>query len=163
MPDVTGNRSIRAQVDDLLKKLDAIAEEAPVATAAGLYDGMQDIMVDAKANTPISEDGSHGFEAGALRKTGFVSAPSIMGGKVDIVAGFGAGETKADRGFYAAAVHEREANHPRGGEHKYFQNAIDRGRDRLVAKVAASVRAFLRTGKVRFPDKRVPQTPTEDQ
>lgn len=130
-------------VDNLTRKLQALAKEVPLAAAYGQYEAMQEIVKDAKNRAPV--------DTGALRDSGYVAAPDIRGGKSRVEAGFG-----GYAGPYATRQHETHAT-----KHHFFSGAIDAGLDLLRNTVAKYVNNFLKTGRLRMPPKTVPSTPTE--
>lgn len=136
---------------ELIHKLKRIELETPVATAFGMYEGMQDIMEDAKLRAPK--------DTTAMARSGYVTPPDIrVGSDVNVQSGFGGLSEE-----YVVRVHEDlNMNHPRGGEAKFFSNAIDAGRGRLLDTIQRHVSRYLKTGRNMPVPKRVPASPTED-
>lgn len=129
--------------ENLSKQLRAAAKDLPLAAAYGQYEGMQDIIKDAKSRAPV--------DTGALRDSGYVEAPDVRGGRSLVRAGFGGYAAP-----YTVRQHETHATH-----HHFFRNAIDAGLARLRAAVARHISEYLRRGRLAMPAKTVPSTPTE--
>lgn len=136
--------------NEILAKFQRIVDEAPVATAFGAYDGMQDMMVTAKDNAPK--------DTGALAGSGYVTAPEVKSnGLVTAEAGFGGPSQD-----YVVRQHEdMTLQHPNGGEAQFLTRALDEHRSAMTDAVAKAVSAFLKTGRVQPVSKRVPTTPNE--
>lgn len=145
----TGNGRVRADgVKQLDEKLARLARDMPLAAAAGIEDGMCQIMVHAKQRTPV--------DTGAMQASGYVAAPEISGGKARVDAGFG-GPSR----LYVRKQHENEwYNHPNGGEDHFFSKAIDAGRDLLRNTVRKAISYFTRTGRPLWNrDSSIPKDP----
>jgi hypothetical protein len=132
----------------------------PVAHAAGLFQGAQIIMRNAKERAPKDTED--------MSKTGYVAAPEISGGgKVTIEAGFGGnslgGRRQKEVAHYVVRQHyDTSLSHPNGGEAMFFQNACDAHAGDVAREVARAVTAFLRGKPVnldRAPD--IAATPNE--
>lgn len=135
---------------ELYLKMQQLAAKAPVATAFGMYDAMQEVMLDAKSRAPV--------DTGAMRDSGYVTPPTVSSQKeVSIEAGFGGPSEE-----YVVRQHEDTSlNHPNGGEAKFFENALDAGRGLIMATIAEHVNLYLRSGRTYPVDKRVPTSPWE--
>lgn len=94
--------------DKVRANLRALAENAPRALAAALY--QEGLAVDAEAvkRTPV--------DTGRLRATHYVSPPIVSGDKVRVEIGFGTD--------YAVYVHERTDARHSSGEAKFLENAL---------------------------------------
>jgi hypothetical protein len=141
-----------AGFQELYKQLRRINEDAPVAAAFGLYEGMQEVMVDAKARAPKDTE--------AMARSGYVTAPENRAGvEVVIESGFG-----GDSAEYVVRQHEDLGlNHPNGGEARWFSNALTAGRDLISKAIAKHVNAYLRSGRTTPVPKIVPASPWEDR
>ena len=137
---------------ELLHKLHRFSVDAPVATAFGLYEGAQNIMVDAKGRAPK--------DTTAMARSGYVTPPEIRSGAdIRIDMGFG-----GDSSEYVVRQHEQlDLPHPRGGQARFLSNAIDAGAAQLMAAVKRSVMKFMLTRKTSPPPKIVPSSPLEDR
>ena len=135
---------------ELYLKMQKLAEKAPVATAFGMYDAMQEVMLDAKARTPV--------DTGAMRDSGYVTAPEVNSNRqVSIEAGFGGPSQE-----YVVRQHEDTSlNHPNGGEAKFFENALDANHGLIMATIKEHVNAYLQSGRTFPVSKRVPSSPWE--
>ena len=135
---------------ELMLKLNRVALDAPVATAFGAYEGMQEIMLEARQQAPKDTE--------AMAKSGYVAPPEVrQSSSVHIEAGFG-GESEE----YVVRVHEDlTMNHPNGGNAKFFSNAVDAGRGQLVSTIGRHVKHFLATGRTTPVPKKVPAGPYE--
>lgn len=130
-------------VNNLTRKLQALAKGAPVAAAYGQYEALQTIIIDAKNRAPV--------DTGALRDSGYVAAPDVRGGQSRVEAGFGGYASP-----YAARQHATHAtaNH-------FLSNAMDAGLKLLRDTVARYISNFMRSGRLRMPTKKVASSPTE--
>ena len=134
---------------DIIDTLRHIERQAPAAAAFGAYDGMQDIMVQARADAPV--------DTTQMRETGYVTPPEVSkGALIRVEAGFG-GPSAA---YVARQEFEVGLNHSQG-KAMFFSGALDAGRGRLLQKIADYVRAALAGKGVKQPAKRVPATPWE--
>lgn len=137
-------------LEELRTNMARISVQAPVAVANGQYEGLQNIMVDAKERAPRLTD--------TMANSGYVTEPEVKGGAaVSCEAGFGGGSED-----YVLRQHEDTSlNHPRGGEAHFFSNALDAGQDALFAAIVKHVEIFLETKRTVKPQKIVPNTPYE--
>lgn len=134
---------------EILLRLKQVAKGVEVATGFGTYEGLQIVMLDAKSRAPK--------ETHAMAESGYVTAPSVSGGRVHIEAGFGGPSED-----YVVRQHfDTGLNHPNGGEAMFFQNALDAHETDVTDAVARHVRDYLDTGRTQSPAKRVPQDPNE--
>lgn len=130
---------------ELIYKLKQLSFEAPVATGFGMYEGMQNIMVAAKAAAPK--------DTHAMAKSGYVAPPEVRSGaEVLVDSGFGGLSEN-----YVIRVHQTHATRSH-----FFTNAIDAGRNMLVATIQKHVDRYLKTGKTTPVAKIVPAHPRED-
>lgn len=136
---------------ELIHKMRRISFDAPVATAFGLYEGMQEVMLDAKARAPK--------DTTAMALSGYVEPPAVRAGaEVTMNAGFGGLSEE-----YVVRVHEdMSLNHPNGGEAKFFERALDAGCGNLTAAVKKHLIMFFRTGRTHPVQKKVPASPYEE-
>lgn len=140
---VRGGKEIQA-------RLRALSRGAPVATGFGVYEGLQEIMVDAKERAPK--------DTHAMAESGYVSAAHVSGsGKVTCEAGFGG----PSQDYVNRQHFDTSLRHPNGGEAMFFQNALDAGEGDLERTIARHVRAYFVTGRTTPPGKKVPQGPWE--
>jgi len=86
--------------DDMRAVLRQVAKEAPKQLKAALYQEAQILMTESKRRCPIAPDG------GALRASGFVSKPELVGTTVSVVMSYGGAAEE-----YAIAVHEHLSAH----------------------------------------------------
>jgi hypothetical protein len=94
------------QVRDELRRL---GKRYPQAIGSALYKLGVGIISDALPRTPV--------EFGPLRASHYVSAPAGHGSSTDVEAGYGT--------VYAVEQHENlRYRHPRGGEAKYLEHAV---------------------------------------
>lgn len=116
--------------EELKKELVKWAKRYPPATAAALYRAGVRIERQAVQRTPV--------EYGVLRNSRYVAPPADeQNPRVEV--GYGTD--------YAVAVHERtELAHPRGGEAKYLQRAVDAEMGDMLQKLGSDVRAFAASG-----------------
>lgn len=120
------------------------------AMAAGMYAGMQPVMLDAKERCPK--------DTLALSASGYVEKPTRGTQQILVESGFG-----GDAEGYALKVHETPGL-AKTGEPFFFRNAIDAGHEIIRDTITAFVRRFLKSGKVpELPAKQVPEHPLEDQ
>jgi hypothetical protein len=139
-----------AGVNELLFKMRRIEQQAPVAFAFGAYEGLQEIMVEAKALAPE--------ESGDMKKSGYVTPPEVRNGAdVTLESGFG-GESSE---YVVRQEMDTTLNHPKGGQALFFTTALDRGRGRMLETIKRHVAAFLKTGRTTPVPKVVPASPTE--
>lgn len=135
---------------ELLQTLRRLEFDAPVAVAFGMYEGMQEVMKDAKARAPKDTE--------AMAKSGYVTPPEVRAGS-DIRVESGFGGMSED---YVVRQHEdMTLNHPNGGEAKFFERAIDAGRGNLMAAIRKHTIVFFKTGKTMPVKKEVPAGPWE--
>lgn len=130
-----------------------LPKEAPLAVAFGSYDAMQPVMLDAKDRAPK--------DTTAMARSGYVAKPEMTSrGSTRVESGFG-----GDSEQYVVRQHEDQGlNHPRGGEAKFFTNALDAGQSQIVATIKRWVNHYLKTGQLLpFPQKQVPESPWEDR
>lgn len=100
---VEGAETIRAN-------LQRLGKQYPEAMAAALYKLGVVILSNSLPRVPV--------EYAVLRTSGYVSPPEGKGIKADVELGFGT--------TYAVPQHERtDYKHPRGGEAKYLEKAIN--------------------------------------
>lgn len=100
---VEGAETIRAN-------LQRLGKQYPEAMAAALYKLGVVILSNSLPRVPV--------EYAVLRTSGYVSPPEGKGIKADVEVGFGT--------TYAVPQHERtDYKHPRGGEAKYLEKAIN--------------------------------------
>ena len=137
---------------ELLHKMKRVSYDAPVATAFGAYEGLQEIIKDAKERAPK--------DTKMMAMSGYVTPPSVRdGAAVSMEAGFGGGSED-----YVVRVHEDlTMPHPNGGEAKFFSNAMDAGRGNLLDTIKKHVTAYLKTGRTTPAKKVVPASPYEDR
>lgn len=108
-------RSRVTGLNKVLNNLNSQITRIEGAAMAGLYEAGLGIEAVAKKRAPI--------EFNNLRPSGYTRR--VTDGSAAVEVGF----TEA----YAVYVHEDlEANHPRGGQAKYLQSAVDDNRERIV-------------------------------
>ncbi len=129
----------------LFDKLRRLSFEAPVATAFGAYEGMQNMMVEAKENAPK--------DTHAMANSGYVAPPEVRAGADVIVdAGFGGRSEE-----YVVRVHEAHPTQP-----FFFVRALDAHHKKIQEAIARHVTAYLQTGKTSPVPKIVPAHPMEN-
>ncbi len=105
-------------------KLRAIAAKVPPRVAGALYQEAQIEMTEAKQRTPV--------DTGALRASGTVFAPEVIGRLVRVTLGFGGVAAP-----YAAIVHEDlDAHHP-VGQAKYLESTLLESAPHMASRVAS--------------------------
>lgn len=113
---------------EVARNLRALVDRFPDLAAQGLNEQAELTMTDAKQNTPV--------EFGILKGSGKVSTFAT---RYKLAARLTFGTE------YAVYVHERtELRHPRGGEAKFLEHAIQRAAARLPSDVAAFIAARMR-------------------
>lgn len=116
----------------LLRNLDKIRKSYPEAVGVALYQNGIDIM---KASTPLVP-----WEHGILKGSWIVDAPKMIKGEPTVRLGYGT--------HYALYQHERtELNHPRGGEAKFLEKALDSERSGFTGKLARRAKKALAKGQ----------------
>jgi hypothetical protein len=121
----------KAQVE---AALDRAVESFEARLGAAMYVVANNVMTDAKRITP--------HDTGTLMASGYVTLPEKRGSGMVVELGFG--------GFakdYAVPQHENlDYKHDPGRQAKYLGEPVDNERARLVADVAAALRAGARSG-----------------
>lgn len=120
------------------------------AVARGMYEAMQDMMVDAKNRAPK--------DTWRMADSGYVARPRITPNQILVESGFGGPSEK-----YVVRQHEDTGlNHPNGGEAKFFENALNNAQGAMKATIRAYVLDYFRSKRVpSWPAKIVPETPWE--
>jgi hypothetical protein len=132
----------------LYYKLKEYPRKAKVAVAFGQYEAMQTVMLDAKDRAPK--------DTHAMEMSGYVAKPKVTTHTASVESGFGG---KSER--YVVGIHEGFFKVVTG-EHFFFRNALDAGRDLIRKTVARWVQHYLRYGKLKaLPAKQVPESPWE--
>jgi hypothetical protein len=133
---------------ELYLKLKQFPEKAKVAVAFGMYEAMQDVMLDAKRRAPK--------DTRAMEYSGYVSKPKVTQHTASVESGFGG---KSER--YVLRVHN-DPNHAVTGEPFFFQNAVDAGEKLIKQVITTWVRYFIRHKRLKpLPQKQVPESPWE--
>jgi hypothetical protein len=127
----------------LLRKLQALAESAPEATAAALYQEALGVMASAVKKAPV--------EFGVLRNSAYTSPPTKRKGEAVVEVGFGTN--------YGAFQHERTGlKHPRGGQAKYLQAALNEARTGYLERLGKRIMSNIKND-VKLPVLAAPQKP----
>lgn len=109
--------------------LSAAPERAIAALGAALYHEANDIMTEAKGETPV--------DTGVLRASGTVFRPQVFGTIVEVQLGFG-GAARA----YALIQHERTDFNHRVGKDHFLSDPIDRHIPGMEERLAGFVAEF---------------------
>lgn len=140
--------SLRIKGDkDLIRTLNAIKRQSPVALGAALYQEGEEIMADSKENyVPV--------DTTDLKVSGHVELPDIAKDHVTVMMGYGGAAEE-----YAVAVHEHLSWHsPRSwiiaeqsddvhftvGGPKYLEIPLNNASKGMGVRLAAKANAFLR-------------------
>jgi hypothetical protein len=122
-------------MDSLIRKLDALGDDAPEALGAALYQEGERIMTTSKQEfVPV--------DTGTLRGTGHVEDPVVSGTSVSVTLGYGGPAAP-----YALVVHEnRLLNHPNGGQWKYLERpALEATQNnKMPSRLAKSVNTWIK-------------------
>ena len=117
-----------------VKNLRRIADQSGEALAMALKLAGETLMAEAIPITPL--------DTGALRRSGYVSHPRLVGGMATVEVGFGGTAAK-----YALRVHEWTDPEPNWSEPgtgpKYLERPFNVMRTKLPSHVAASLRKDL--------------------
>lgn len=117
--------------DKVRGELQRLAKSYPKAIGSAIYKLGVAILGDALPRTPV--------EYGPLRTSGYVSAPSGSGARTDVEAGYGT--------VYAVAQHENtHYKHPRGGEAKYLEHAVQAISPRALPRLAQWTEEAVKKG-----------------
>lgn len=108
-------------------------EQILKAVGAGVFGVGNEIMTEAKRNTPV--------DFGALKGSGYVTEPSIVGTTASVELGFG-GPAKA----YAVVQHESTEFNHEVGEAKFLENAVNRAAAGALARVGKIAARQLKAG-----------------
>lgn len=111
---------------ELLARIKAIAETAPVLVGRGMFVAGERIMEEAKAETPV--------DTGALRSSGHVDLPVVDGTDITVTLGFGGAAVD-----YAVYVHEDLSAKHDDGKAKYLEDPLTRNEDQLLRWIAEEV------------------------
>jgi hypothetical protein len=121
---VTGDDKIRSE-------LRRLAKAYPKAIGSAIYKLGVAILSDALPRTPV--------EFGPLRTSGYVSAPSGDGARTSVETGYGT--------VYAVAQHENtHYRHPRGGEAKFLEHAVQSISPRALPRLAQWTQDAVKSG-----------------
>lgn len=120
---ITGSKEVMAAISKL-------ARQYPGATAHALYAEGFALQAVAQRKAPV--------EFGVLRNSAYTAPPT--GRALEVEVGFG---TK-----YAVVQHERtELRHPRGGESKYLEKALNERLSGMVGRLGARVQDLVEAGR----------------
>ncbi len=120
-------------MDKLQNMLKVGGQQATIATARALYQQANRIFIDSQAQVPI--------DTGALRASGFVTKPYVVGTTATVQISYGGAAAP-----YAVIVHEDlEANHT-VGKAKFLEDPLTQAIPNLTKNVADSVEVMLRGG-----------------
>ena len=115
----------------LLNMLKVGGQQATVATARALYSEANKVFIDSQAQVPI--------DTGALRASGIVTKPYIVGSTATVQISYGGAAAP-----YAVIVHEDlEANHL-VGKAKDLEDPLSQAIPNITKNVANSVEQLLR-------------------
>ena len=111
--------------------LEALNQRMRAAARAGLFEGANVIMTDAKRRVPV--------DLGTLKGSGQVHEPTETADGLRCRMGFGDGAES-----YAIVQHERlDFKHPDGGEAKYLENAVNAQADAAFRVMASRLKGAL--------------------
>lgn len=117
--------------EDVRKAVKEVAKKYPQAMAAAIYKLGVAILSDSLPRVPR--------EFGVLRASGYVAPPTGQGLNADVQLGYGT--------VYAVPQHERlDYRHPRGGEAKYLENAINAVAPSALPKLAKWAQEIAEAG-----------------
>ena len=103
-----------------MKNLQALAQEAPKEFAAALYQEGELLMTDSKKEIPV--------DTGAARDSGFVEEPIIKGSDISVTVGYGGVAAKINpktgesTSTYLEPLHERMGLHHPVGKPKFLED-----------------------------------------
>lgn len=121
---VTGMRQLE-------RRLKQLAKEYPQAAAAALYQEGMRLWADAAKRAPV--------EFGVLRNSAYATPPIDRNGQAVVEVGFGT--------EYAWVQHQRtDYEHPRGGEAKYLENALNALRSGYVERMIEGIKKNVAAG-----------------
>jgi hypothetical protein len=121
-------------LEDIQKNLRKYAKKYPAATANAMYQEGFDIERNATIRAPV--------EFGRLRASAYTTPPTQNNMVVEV--GFGT--------EYALRQHEgTNFNHPRGGQAKYLENAINQQSAGMANRLADRIKMWVSRGTESFP------------
>lgn len=116
---------------DARRKLDEYAKKYPDALAAAIYQEGFSLWAAAVKRTPV--------EFGVLRSSAYAAPPVTRNGETVVEVGFGTD--------YAVKQHEETRyQHPRGGEAKYLETAMQEAMSGYLGRLASRTEANVRSG-----------------
>lgn len=134
---LTGDREI-------INAIHRLGKQYPKAMAGAVYKLAVTILGESLPMVPV--------EFGVLRASGYVSPPQGEGMKATAEIGFGT--------VYAIPQHERlDFRHPRGGEAKFLEKAVQRVSPRALQLLAQWVEELAKRGGGWAADGTTPQRP----
>jgi hypothetical protein len=111
---------------DIERNLQELHRAMMAKGAQGLFEAGNMVMTDAKQRVPV--------DLGALKGSGYVTAPTPTPGGMNVEIGFG-----GPAAGYAIYVHEDLSPRHPVGEAKYLENAVDARAQAAFAHVAKRV------------------------
>ena len=111
----------------LQRELKRRAREAPKALAGALFLEAERIMGKSKRLVPV--------DTGALRASGHVQTPVIVGKKVSVTLGYGGAAVP-----YAVIVHERPARHNAPTQFKYLEMPLNEAIPGMAGRIVRRLR-----------------------
>lgn len=121
-------------LEGIQKNLRKYAKRYPTATANAMYQEGLDIERNATIRAPV--------EFGRLRASAYTTVPTE--GNMVVETGFGT--------EYALRQHEgTNYNHPRGGEAKYLEKAINEQSAGMVNRLAERIKMWVSRGTETYP------------
>lgn len=115
--------------EEVRKAIEALAGRYPRALGGAIYKLGVSILSDALPRTPV--------EYGPLRASHYASPPTA-GASPEVELGYGTA--------YAPIQHEGDFRHPRGGERKFLEHAINAQAPGALERLRAWTDALERTG-----------------
>jgi len=118
--------------DELIRRLEALGDEAGEASAPALYAEANRIMTDSKTNYVPVDDG-------ILRGSGYVAPPVVNGQDVTVDMGYGGAASD-----YALEQHENlNFKHPGGKQPKYLERPLMAAERGMAERMAPDIQAAL--------------------
>lgn len=111
----------------LVNVLKRLGKDAPNALAKALFKEGEQIMAKSKRLVPV--------DTGALRASGHVQPPVIVGKKVSVTLGYGGAAAP-----YAVFVHEKPARHNPPTQWKYLETPLNEAIPTMARRLAIRMR-----------------------
>lgn len=117
-------------LSDAINRLNNLGSNVSPIIGVALNQVHEEMMTLAKERTPV--------DTGALRASGHVIPPTISGGKVKSVGGFGGTSVN-----YAIMVHENLNVHHRVGQAKFYESAVNDKSDKIIPTIRIKILTFM--------------------